>query len=932
MMHTLSVGKLDLSATFSWLMVPWRELSLAVALIASAAVPAFLIATAGIWEAAAGDEIAVRLADAGPTTDRSIIVDSPAYFTSDATIAADRAVRAGLDELEGYGDVRRTLASFPAERGSATRAGGNTIGVALRLVNHTGAIDAITPVDALEGRPQGVWISRWLATEAGLVVGDQIVSGECPADNADQPCVRTLPEAPLTVVGIYETLWDENRSSSGLRVIPGIDPVLIPQYNHVFGQPNHALLLATDELMEDLRAPGTARWAASLDRPIEGMSELQERVGSFRALERRVTLAPSLIDPLRDLSRGEGRTEVSTTLPATLAATVVALATLDQPFRSVLVGGIALGLAAMAAGAAFTVMRRSKEFRLLAGEGDRWPDFARRAAAQLVAPTLVGTIIGIVAAVAVGQGGIWRGSSNSATSSDPAIESRISDSVSLASIDMTAIAIVAVVGIGLGALVTGLMGQRALGDRPPLATDEMIGAVLVVLVAVAGLLWIQVGTSAGTSTQGTFGGRTAGADVAVVALPLTVLTATVAVSMAAFRWLIGRLHPLSRRLSPVLLLAWRRIGSRDPGSQLVIGGLAVALGLVLFTTALVTTLEDTVELKLASEIGSETFVELTGPIDDDVTVPEQTTVIGLEQTRVTPGNRRVQIVAIDGDTAADAVVWPEAYDLGIDEALELLASDVGDAVPAIAIEGQTLPTRGSFGLRDPVRYEIVGTVPSVPLAARFGSTLLVQTDRVDTYVTERTASTDGSRLLPSQRTRQRLVSALPGERIEQFLQENEIRERGVTTATQRRADASFVAPRYAFGYLRWFGAVAALGSLIALLFYLTARRNRRALSTVMLRRMGLSPTRSALVTAIEVLVLTTIGAATALVISPALTRRLLPRFDPAPGLPPTVDASFPIAPILLLLVIGLTTLTIAVWVVERRAMMRPEGPVLRATE
>ncbi len=469
MVHTLLVGKLDLPAAFSWLMVPWRELSVAIALIASAAAPAFLIATAGIWEAAAG---AVRLADAGPASDRSIVVDSPAFFTRDATIAADRAVRASLDELDGYGDIRRTLASFPAARGTAARAGGDTIGVALRLVNHTGAIDAITPVDALEGRPQGVWISQWLADEAGLVPGDQIVSLECGAEETDQTCARTLPEAALTVVGIYRTLWDEERSAAGLRVIPGIEPALIPQFNHVFNLPNYALLLATDELMEDLRVPGTVRWAASLDRPIEGATELSERVRSFRILETRMTLSPGLTDPLGALAAGQGRTETSTTLPATLAATVAALATLDQPFQSVLAGGVALGLAAMAVGAAFTVIRRSKEFRLLAGEGDRWPDFAKRAAGQLIAPTLVGTVIGIAAAFAVGRSGTWQGAADRSlrggSTAGGVTTQSVTGAVSFASIDMTAIVAVAIIGIGIGALVTGLMGERALAlPLPP---------------------------------------------------------------------------------------------------------------------------------------------------------------------------------------------------------------------------------------------------------------------------------------------------------------------------------------------------------------------------------------------------------------------------------------------------------------------------------
>jgi hypothetical protein len=457
----------------------------------------------------------------------------------------------------------------------------------------------------------------------------------------------------------------------------------------------------------------------------------------------------------------------------------------------------------------------------------------------------------------------------------------------------------------------------------------MATALLTTLVVLTTLLWIQVG---GSTTPG--GGFAAGmsndVDLAVVALPLAVLVAAVAVAMVAARRLLGSLDRFASNLPAVMLLAWRRVSNSDAGGYLVIGTLAVALGLMLFTTALVSTLEDTFELKLATEVGSETLVELVGPLQ--VESPERSTVVGLEPTRVVPGNRRVQIVAIDPATAADAIIWPAAYGVTLDEVLDLLADDSGDAIPAIAIDGQPLPRQGTFGLRDPVRYDIVGTVPSIPLATASGSTLLVAADQLDAYVAEGWERTGGSGRLPSERYRQRLVSALPGDQITSFLEENEVRHRDLVTATQRRADASFVAPRFAFGYLRWFAAVAAVGALISLLFYLSARRTRRALSAIMLRRMGLTPTRTALVTAIEVLALTTIGASTALAVSPAITQRLLPRFDPAPNLPPAVATAFPVERTLLLLSLGLTILATLVWMVERRAMTRPEGPVLRAAD
>ena len=905
-------------------MVPWRELALAVALIASAAAPAFLIATAGIWKASAANEIAVRIAQAGPETDRTIVVESPAFFAGASSLAADRVIGDELAALDGYGSVQRTLFSNTSTRGAAITPEGRQINVPIRLLSHTDAFASVTPVAALDGSPQGVWISTWMADFADLGLGDQLVSGACFEVPIEDPCVDAVPRTPVTIVGIYETLWNPERTRDGLDVIPGLEPALVPQYLNPFRLPNYALLLTTDVLMEDLQVAGMASWAVTLDAPIDGFAELQDRVRSIRQLERNVTATNRVGRPLETLAAGQGPPTVSTTLPDTLASTTSALRTLDQPFQSVMVSGIGLGLVAMATGAAFIVFRRSKEFRLLAGEGDRWPDFAKRAGQQLVAPTAVGTALGIALAVVVGRtGAAGNAGSVTADGRGPSLSDH------LASVDVTAVVFVALAGICVGALVIGFLGERALGDRTPLATAEMAGALLATLAVGAVLLWIQVGGGLRTGS-GTNANRAGDVDLAVVALPLAVLITTVAASMLIVRRVVRRLDRFAPLLPPVALLAWRRIGNSDAGGYVVIGGLGVALGLVLLTTALVTTLEDTVELKLATEIGSETIVELVRQLP--VPLPERSTVIRLEQTRTIPGDRRVQIVAIDPATVSAAVIWPDSYALTLDQALALLASDIGEAIPVIAIEDQPLPRTGVFGLRDAIRYEVVATVPSVPLATDFGSTLLVSLTRVDQFVSARNERTGGTSRLPSENYRRRLVSALPGDDIETFLAQSGMSNLGFVTATQRRSDASFVAPRYAFGYLRWFGAVAAAESVLSLMFYLSARRSRRALSTIMLRRMGLTSSRAALITAIEVATLTAIGATTALLVSPAITQRLLPRFDPSPGIPPAVSTDFPFSEAIVGLTIGIVALAVAVWLSERRAMSRPEGPVLRATE
>ena len=98
----------------------------------------------------------------------------------------------------------------------------------------------------------------------------------------------------------------------------------------------------------------------------------------------------------------------------------------------------------------------------------------------------------------------------------------------------------------------------------------------------------------------------------------------------------------------------------------------------------------------------------------------------------------------------------------------------------------------------------------------------------------------------------------------------------------------------------------------------------------MARRMGLSRGRAALVSAIEVIVLTSIALITALVVAPAITWRLLPRFDPAPGLPP--PAIVAVDPLILVgsFILAIVAIAGLVWVLDLSASHQSEGSVLRA--
>lgn len=899
----------DASTWVPWVLVPWREAAVALSLIAAAAAPAFLVAASGVWQSAAGNEVTARLAEVAPPTDRTLIVQTDALFVDGVvTATADARVRQRLDDVVGFGPVSTTLFSVVSDRGVMATSDGEVVNVSVRFVEHSGAIAAVDQIARAESAGGGVWISDWFAAHTGLDVGDTLRSAECDNAGPEEVCVTTMPAEPITVVGVYRALWSPDDSDPSQGVIPGLDRALIPQFVRPFGVPNYALLLSEPGFLGDAGVAGTARWSIEREGPVETLGELRSLVGEVRSVERSVVQDRSLSDAVAALSQGRGGgAGVASSLPGTLAEAERAVADLQQPLGSALTAGIVMGVGAMVAGAAFSVSRRRTEFRLLASEGDRWPEFSSVALGQLLAPTAVGTAVGVLAAVAVG--GLLAPANNEG----------------FAAVDLTLVILIALLGLAVAALTTGLLGQRSLDESGFRRSDDLARIVFGAVALVSMMLWIQVGRA----------GQTSEVDVAVVLLPIAVLVSAVMAMLGLSQWVLVRTAGVIERAPTPVFLAWHRIARRDLSSRLVIGALAVAVGFSLFSASLVSALERSVDAKLATELGGETLVELIGRPD---VVPAGATVVSVEQTRVTPGDRRVRIVAVDAATFADAVSWPDSFGMSIEEAGRLLGSDAGDDVPVIALAGQTLPRTGSFGLRSPVRYEIVGRAASVPLASSTSPTLLVDRDRVDDFVLGELLSAgaignDGPGFVvsPTESYRQRLVSSASASSVEAELNESGTRYLEIRSASLEQSGSAYVAPRFAFDYLRILGLVAVAAALIALTLFLASRRAARRLAAIMTSRMGLSRSASALISSLEVMVLTAIGALAALVVTPAITARLLPRFDPSPDTPPTVPLD--IAPLRIIggLLVGLAVIGTLVWIVEFRAGRKGGTEVLRGS-
>jgi hypothetical protein len=422
---------------------------------------------------------------------------------------------------------------------------------------------------------------------------------------------------------------------------------------------------------------------------------------------------------------------------------------------------------------------------------------------------------------------------------------------------------------------------------------------------------------------------------------MVALVASVAVVTIILQILTSRARFVGSRLPTPLFLAWRRATGNDVGTQLVTGALAVGLGLVALSIVLVGSLERNTEVKLVAEIGAETRAELLVRPPADLELPPDTTLLSYDPTRLTPGDRPVRVLAIDPASFTDAVEWPAEFGEEPAEVLALLDKDVGDDLPVVVVAGGGIPATGAFGVQR-FPYTVVGEVRSAPLVTEFGATLLVSAERLDRFALERIADQMGTTpddpdlqeryRAPTLGHRQNLVSRLPADALVEFLEANEMNWREITIRASRANSVDFLAPQFAFDYLRMLGFVAALAAGAALLLHLASRRTERALAATMTGRMGLSASGSALVTVIEVVTLSLIALLTALAVAPVVTNRLLPRFDPAPLLPPAAAIQAPVIPLALGFSAVIAVAALAVWLLEALTARRDRGRLLRGLD
>ena len=160
-------------------------------------------------------------------------------------------------------------------------------------------------------------------------------------------------------------------------------------------------------------------------------------------------------------------------------------------------------------------------------------------------------------------------------------------------------------------------------------------------------------------------------------------------------------------------------------------------------------------------------------------------------------------------------------------------------------------------------------------------------------------------------------------------------ERVVARSTQTTADlqgqVDTIAPRFAFDYLQLLGLIGALGAVATLALHRSMGRRERALARTLTRRMGMKPRSIAVVSVLEVGVITAVALVAALVAAPQLTQRVAPRFDPAPRLPPAIEVDVSLST-WTWAAAGLAVVALMTWLIEWRTNDISDAEVLRGSD
>lgn len=691
-----------------------------------------------------------------------------------------------------------------------------------------------------ETRGEGVWLARSAADALKADAGDEL---------------RLQIDSPIAVrvKGIYSDLAAKPVTDYWHpvdRFIHAAQPKL--------PIPPPPLLMNVSSLLE-LGAEADTFGNESWEFPLEAQGLTLHRAREVG--DRLLSLSGEMVNPSTELGSLFGtlfnEPTVTTTLPEVERGAAETVVGVESPVQVLALIGALVALVLITISAHYVVQKRSIEFRLLVARGvsDAW--IAARGIGEAIVPSLLfgslGGLIGWALIATLGPG--------------PIDVSAIRQAIYLGAGSL---------GISLGTLgvATALAARRKTAVEHPTSSHETGFPWEIVLLVLAGAALYLIGRNGAIDTDDRSGGRV---DILLVLFPLLGISGAALFLLRLGFGYLNRARDATARSRTSVFLAMRRLAAASRSVMLFVGAAAVSVGMLVYSTGLVSSVRATTYAKTHVFVGSDVSV-VVSDIDGvgDLGVPH--TIVTKFDADV--GNADVDVMGVQPDSFAAAAYWDDDFAArSLSSLLEDLQAASVPALPVIAVGGAT-DTRAFTVLGNEVPVEVVGTADTWPGVSQ-DTTMLVTTRAALAAAAEAATLSIASAELE-------LWAKGPTDQVLRAMETAGIDTQTSVSARDVAESSALLSISWTFGLLRVLGIVAGLMSIVGILLYVASRHRVRLVSYLIGRRMGLGTGehRSALL--IELLTMLVaalaLGGALGLVAVRLIYRSLdlLPTVPPAP--------------------------------------------------
>ena len=605
---------------------------------------------------------------------------------------------------------------------------------------------------------------------------------------------------------------------------------------------------------------------------------------------------------------GRRDTEFRSSMPIVLREVERRGAAIEGPLRLLLIAGLGVAAAVVAAAAAFAVAGRRTEAAFLHARGWGPVRFAMKATVEAAIPIIVGTAIGLGTAswlIAV---------------FGP--EGPVAPSARTVSISWAAAAGAAGL-LDLG-VVSGVSFIRTFEVH---SLKRRLAWVPWEILAIVGALLVLSRLNSG-------GALIEDPDLNILR-PSALLLLFPVLFVAGFATLGARiLVEVLRRTgsrasgrSPVTYLTFHRLTGLPKLTVLLVAAAALCLGIFIDSQTMVRSLRATVNAKAGVFVGSDlqVLIDSNAPVQQRFPLPITRATRVKYAGSLSPGDVPFDMVGIDPETIVGAAFWDDSFsDDSLGDLVARLPSESGP-LPVLLVQGEGDPTAMAIAqIETPI--EVVGTANAFPGVSSDDPVLVV-----DARSLERRLGAGGN---PLDRPSARTEYWIAGDTDEALASVGELEAYPLGTLTAEQVkDVPFIAAAIdTFAMLNVLGLAAAVLVIGVLVVYLQARQRARSVSNVLSMRMGMrgGQARAALVLELAAMLLAAfvLGASMGMV----AVGLIAPLLDPLQTIPPPPLFDAPIAVVLWTLVGVLAVSVAGGWFVHRRAATVDLGEVLRVAE